>query len=47
MTIAQMFLALKPAAKTGNQQRMGLREAEAFARRHREARQQWIDRQVQ
>jgi hypothetical protein len=42
-----MFLALKPVAKAGNQQRMGLHEGEAFVQRHREARRQWIDRQVQ
>ncbi len=47
MTVAQMMHALKPVNRTGNQVRMEQHEGEAFARRHREARQQWIDRQVE
>lgn len=46
MTVAQMIHAMKPTTRTGNRVQMELHEGEARARRHREARQQWIDRQV-
>jgi hypothetical protein len=46
MTVAQLLQAMKPTNRTGNEVRMEVHEAEAFAQRHRDARRQWIDRQV-